>query len=238
MAVGYGILGKKVGMTRLFDQQGRNVPVTLIEAGPCYVLHVKTVASDGYNAVCLGFDAKKEKRANRPELGLIAKVNEQIKSESAGAEKRAEPLKPVRLIREVRVADPTQFKVGQCIGVDIFEVGEKVDVVGTSKGRGFAGPYKRHGSKPGPETHGSMYHRRPGSMGGSSYPSRVFKGKPLAGHMGNARCTVLNLIVVRADPENNLLALKGSVPGHLNSYVLVRKPVRGLSRAKSRGRKS
>jgi len=238
--MGHGLLGKKLGMTQLFDPKGRRVPVTLIQAGPCYVLQVKTIASDGYNAVRLGFDPKREKRTNRPESGLIEKVNRAIKGDDAPAEpagedaaarksKRAERLEtisPVRFIREIRVADPMSYRVGQRIAVDIFEVGEKVDVIGTSKGRGFAGPIKRHHSKPGPDTHGSMYHRRPGSMGGSSWPSRVFKGKPLAGHMGHQRTTTLNLIVVQTDPENNLIALKGSVPGHTNGYVIIRKNVR------------
>jgi len=235
--MGQGLLGKKLGMTQVFDPKGRLVPVTLIQAGPCYVLQVRTVASDGYNAVRLGFDAKGEKQTTRPENGLIAKVNSLVRgeAEAVGEEgaghktkraERIETLSPVRFIREIRVNDPDDYRVGQRIAADIFEIGEKVDVIGTSKGRGFQGPYKRHHSKPGPETHGSMYHRRPGSMGGSSWPSRVFKNKPLAGHMGNQRSTTLNLIVVQTDLENNLIALKGSVPGHVNAYVIIRKNVR------------
>jgi large subunit ribosomal protein L3 len=235
----HGLLGKKLGMTQVFDPKGRLVPVTLIQAGPCTVLQVKTVATDGYNAVRLGFDAKKEKQTKRPEQGLVAKVNRLIKTEteageSAGDEssrkaKRAERVEPIvapRVIREFRVSDPESYRVGQRLAVDIFQIGEKVDIIGTSKGRGFAGPYKRHHSKPGPDSHGSMYHRRPGSMGGSSWPSRVFPNKPLAGHMGNQRSTILNLRVVQTDPENNLIAVKGSVPGHINAFVIIRKNVR------------
>lgn len=240
----YGLLGKKLGMTQLFDTNGRLVPVTLIEAGPCYVLQVKTARSDGYNAVQLGFHNKSSKRANRPEMGLIDKVNEIVKervlaksdeeaSDGAKGQKkgkrttRGEPIQPVRFVREIRVPDPDSYQVGQELGVDIFEIGEKVDVTGTSKGRGFAGTIKRHGTSRGPETHGSRYHRRPGSMGPSAYPSRVFKGKKLPGHMGNRRATSLKLTVVQTDPENNVLAVKGSVPGHVNSYLIIRKNVRG-----------
>jgi len=235
-----GLLGKKLGMTRVFDPKGRLVPVTLLQAGPCYVLQVKTMATDGYNAIRLGFESKTDKHTNRPESGLIAKVNQLIKSESAAGEstgdeaaghkskraERIEAIAPPRYIREIRVSDPQKYRVGQRIAADIFQVGEKVDIIGTSKGRGFAGPIKRHHSKPGPETHGSMYHRRPGSMGGSSWPSRTFPGKPLAGHMGNHRSTSQNLRVVQTDPENNLIAVKGSVPGHVNGFVIIHKNVR------------
>ncbi|MCX8036966.1 MAG: 50S ribosomal protein L3 [Candidatus Sumerlaeia bacterium] len=233
-----GLLGKKLGMTQVFDPKGRLVPVTLIQAGPCYVLQVKTVATDGYNAIRLGFDTKREKSTNKPDQGLIDKVNEAVKAQegadsggedAAGRKGRREKtpvLPPLRYIREIRVNDPSNYHVGQRISADIFQIGEKVDVIGTSKGRGFQGPYKRHHSKPGPETHGSMYHRRPGSMGGSSWPSRVFPGKPLAGHMGNHRSTTLNLQVVQTDPENNLIAVKGSVPGHVNAFVIIRKNIR------------
>jgi len=230
-----GLLGKKLGMTQVFDPKGRLVPVTLLQAGPCYVLQVKTVATDGYNAVRLGFDAKREKQTNLPDGGLIAKVNRLIQGEgeAAGDEgaahkrpERVEPLSPLRYIREIRVKDPNSYHIGQKFSVEIFQIGERVDIIGTSKGRGFQGPYKRHHSKPGPDSHGSMYHRRPGSMGGSSWPSRVFKNKPLAGHMGDQRCTTLNLVVVQTDPENNLIAVKGSVPGHVNAYVIIRKNIR------------
>jgi len=233
-----GLLGKKLGMTRVFDSQGRVVPVTLIEAGPCYVLQVKTVATDGYNAIRLGFGVKSEKHTKRPEMGLIEKVNRVAAEGGEGAQaaeeqqakegkgKRAdrpEPIRPPRFIREIRVPDPDNYRVGQRLDVGIFEVGEKVDIVGTSKGRGFAGTVKRFGTKRGPETHGSRYHRRPGSLGASAFPSRVFKGKGLPGHMGNRRTTIRNLTVVETDAENNLLAVKGSVPGHVNAYVIIRK---------------
>jgi large subunit ribosomal protein L3 len=229
-------------MTQVFDPKGRLVPVTLLQAGPCTVLQIKTVATDGYNAVRLGFDAKKEKQTNRPESGLVDKVNRLIKGESEAGEptgddaagrkskrgERVEAIVAPRYIREFRVPDPESYRIGQRIAADIFQIGEKVDIIGTSKGRGFAGPYKRHHSKPGPDTHGSMYHRRPGSMGGSSWPSRVFPGKLLAGHMGNQRSTTLHLKVVQTDPENNLIAVKGSVPGHVNGFVIIRKNVRSM----------
>jgi len=238
--MGHGLLGKKLGMTQVFDPKGRLVPVTLIQAGPCYVLQVKTLATDGYNAVRLGFEAKRDKLTNRPDNGLIEKVNRLIKGEGEPAEaagedaaarkskrgERVETLAPPRYIREIRVEDPEKYRVGQRLAVDIFQIGEKVDIIGTSKGRGFQGPVKRHHSKPGPDTHGSMYHRRPGSMGGSSWPSRVFPGKPLAGHMGSQRSTSQNLRVVQTDPENNLIAVRGSVPGHTNAFVIIRTIVR------------
>lgn len=232
-----GLLGKKLGMTQIYDSDGRPVPVTLIEAGPCYVLQVKTVEKDGYNAVQLGFDPKDEKRAKKPELGLIEKINEELEKQWKAAageaqadegrkgkrRERPEKLRPMRYVREIRVPDPSIYEVGQRIDVDIFEVGEKVDVIGTSKGRGFAGTVKRFGTRRGPETHGSMYHRRPGSLGASSFPSRTFKGKVMPGHMGNRRTTILNLRVVQTDTERHLLAVKGSVPGHINGYVVIRK---------------
>jgi len=242
-----GLLGKKLGMTQVFDPNGRLIPVTLIEAGPCYVLQVKTVERDGYNAVQLGFEPKNQRRVLRPERGLIDKINQQLKTEAESAaaaaaadvggegerrvrRERAEDLKVPRVIREIPVSDPTQYSVGQRVDVGLFAVGEKVDVIGTSKGRGFTGVIKRHHSKPGPNTHGSMYHRRPGSMGGSSWPSRVYPGKPLPGHMGNHRTTTLNLVVVQTDAKNNLLAVKGSVPGHINGYVIIRENIRGKKR--------
>lgn len=240
MIMAHGLLGKKLGMTQIFDRRGRRVPVTMIEAGPCYVLQVKTVASDGYNAVRLGFDPKGEKRTNRPEAGLIAKVNRSLegknesgesKGDEAGSRdrkhtKRAEPIRSVRFIREIRVPDPGSYRVGQRIAVDIFQIGDKVDVIGKSKGRGFAGTIKRFHTSRGPETHGSRHHRRPGSLGASAFPSRTFKGKGIPGHMGNHRTTTPNLTVVQTDPENNLLAVKGSVPGHTNGYVIIRKNAR------------
>ena len=233
----HGLLGKKLGMTHLFDTEGRMVPVTLILAGPCYVLQVKTTESDGYNALQLGFEARGEKNATKPELGLIEKVNQLLKDnpgdgsdgeESGGKSKRgaAPKITPMRYIRELRIPDPENYHVGQRVDVNGFEVGEKVDVIGTSKGRGFAGSIKRHGTSRGPESHGSRYHRRPGSMGPSAYPSRVFKGKKLPGHMGNHRTTTTNLTVMQTDEENHLIAVKGSVPGHINGFVIIRKNAR------------
>lgn len=205
-----GILGKKLGMTQVFDNQGTLVPVTVIEAGPCRILQKKIKEKDGYSALQLGFDTKPEKATNKPEAGHFKKTSSE----------------PVRFIKEVRVDNGDEFQVGQTIGVDIFKEGERVDVSGISKGRGFAGTVKRHHTKRGPESHGSMYHRRPGSMSASSFPSRVFKGKKLPGHMGAANATILNLVVVKTDKEKNLLLIKGCVPGHINSYLIIKKPVR------------
>jgi len=205
-----GLLGKKLGMSQIFDEDGKLVPVTLIEAGPCPILQKKEKNKDGYDALQIGFDPKPKRLTNKPEMGRFNKSN----------------VSPVRFLREIRIQDVSKYEVGQVLDVEVFKKGEKVDVMGISKGRGFAGTVKRHHSSRGPESHGSMYHRRPGSMGGSSDPSRVFKGKALPGHMGNARCTILNLKVVKTDKEKNLLVLKGSVPGHMNSYLLIRKSVK------------
>ncbi len=205
-----GLLGKKLGMSQIFDEDGRLVPVTLIEAGPCPILQKKEKSKDGYDALQIGFDPKPKRLTNKPEMGRFNKSN----------------VSPVRFMREIRIQDVSKYEVGQVLDVEVFKEGEKVDVTGISKGRGFAGTVKRHHSSRGPESHGSMYHRRPGSMGGSADPSRVFKGKALPGHMGNSRCTILNLKVVKTDKEKNLLVLKGSVPGHMNSYLLIRKSVK------------
>lgn len=205
-----GLLGKKLGMSQIFDEDGRLVPVTLIEAGPCPILQKKEKIKDGYDALQIGFDPKPKRLTNKPEMGRFNKSN----------------VSPVRFMREIRIQDVSKYEVGQVLDVEVFKKGEKVDVTGISKGRGFAGTVKRHHSSRGPESHGSMYHRRPGSMGGSSDPARVFKGKKLPGHMGNSRCTILNLQVVKTDKEKNLLVLKGSVPGHMNSYLLIRKSVK------------
>jgi large subunit ribosomal protein L3 len=202
-----GLIGKKVGMTRLYDEAGSIIPVTVIQAGPCPILQIKRKETDGYTALQVGYDKKPERKANKPELGHFKK---------SGAD-------PVRVVREFRTENLDGFEVGGQIDVSIFEVGEKVDVIGTSKGRGFASPIKRHHLSRGPETHGSMYHRRVGSMGGSSDPSRVWKGKRLAGHMGAARATLQNLRVVRVDKKNNLIVVRGGIPGHINGYVMIAK---------------
>ena len=205
-----GILGRKVGMTQLFDEKGEVVPVTVIEAGPCFVTHVKTEERDGYRAIQLGFEETKAKRLTKGQQGHL--------------ERNDLPL--LRHLRELRVKDETVYKVGQKIGVDIFQVGERVDVVGKSKGRGFAGNIKRHGFRRQPRTHGqSDRERAPGSIGATTGTARVFKGKRMAGRMGNARVTSQNLLVALVDPERNLLAVRGSVPGPQGGLVLV-KPAR------------
>ncbi len=202
-----GILGRKVGMTQLFDEQGQVVPVTVIQAGPCYVTQIKTEDRDGYRAIQLGFEETKPKRLTKGQRGHL--------------EHQDLPL--LRHLRELRVKDETQYEIGQEITVDIFEVGERVDVVGKSKGRGFAGTIKRHGFKRQPKTHGqSDRERAPGSIGATTGTGRVFKGKRMAGRMGNARVTAQNLLVALVDPDRNLLAVRGSVPGPKGGLVLVK----------------
>lgn len=214
-----GLLGKKIGMTQIFDQDGVIIPVTLIEAGPCTVLQKKTVKTDGYDALQLGFDMLDKAKANRPTLGRL----------------KASGAKPPKFVREMRTkGEAEDLKAGSVIDVTLFAPGEKVDVSGISKGRGFAGPMKRHHSHRGPETHGSMYHRRPGSGGQSAYPSRVYKGKPMAGHMGAESATIQNLVVLQADKERNLLVLRGAVPGHNNCYLVIRKAVRAKAKRQTR----
>ncbi len=199
-----GYLGKKIGMSRIFQEDGRVVPVTMIQAGPCSVTQIKTNDTDGYEAVQLGFS--RVKRLNKPRSGHL----------------KGNPL--VRYLREVRADDIGEYAVGQQVKVDIFEPGELVDVIGRSKGRGFAGVMKRHGFGGGPRTHGqSDRARAPGSIGGGTTPGKVFKGLKMAGHMGNARITVKNLEVVQVDPERNLLFLKGGVPGAPNGLLLIRR---------------
>jgi large subunit ribosomal protein L3 len=204
-----GLLGKKIGMTSIFDDAGHVIPCTVIEAGPCFVTQVKTMERDGYVAVQLGFDAKKERRATKPEIGHVAKAG----------------VKPVRLIREFLANGPAEFQPGQEIKVDtVFSKGDVVKVVGTSKGRGFQGVVKRHHFGGGFRTHGqSDRERAPGSIGSSSYPSRVFKGMRMAGRMGGERVTVRNLKVVGVIPDSNLLLVKGSVPGAINGYLEIHK---------------
>ncbi len=203
-----GLIGKKVGMTRIFTEEGASVPVTVIEAGPCPVVQLKTEESDGYSAVQLGFSAKKAKRASRPELGHAAK---------AGLD--AAP----RILREFEVGDDEELELGQQLTVEVFEAGDTVKVTGTSKGRGFQGVVKRHGFAGRPASHGHSQSRTPGSMGPGTDPSRVIKGKKLPGRMGGVRKTILNLEVVKVDSERNLLFIKGGVPGSRNSYVLITK---------------
>ena len=199
-----GILGKKVGMTQLFTETGLAIPVTVIEAGPCFVVQKKTVENDGYNAIQIGFGEKRERLFSKPLKGHFTKLG----------------VKLTRHLRELRVEDIDSYQVGQEIRADIFAEGENVDVVGTSKGRGFSGGIKRHGFHRGPMAHGSKYHRRPGSLGAKG-PARVYKGRKLPGHLGSERVTVQNLKVVKADGERNLLAIKGAVPGPRGGLVLV-----------------
>lgn len=205
-----GILGKKLGMTQVFTEEGKAVPVTVIEAGPCVVLQVKDTNSDGYTSIQLGFDDQKEHRANKPTLGHVKKA------ETA----------PKRYVREIRNVNLEDYEVGKEVKADIFAAGEKVDIVGTSKGKGFAGSIKRHNQARGPMSHGSRYHRGPGSLGPVD-PAKVFKGRPLPGRMGGERVTVQNLEVVKVDADRNLLLIKGSIPGPKNSYVTVKSAIKG-----------
>ena len=202
-----GLLGKKLGMTQIFDEQGEVIPVTVIEAGPCYVTQKKTLERDGYTAVQLGFEQIEPARANKPKLGHLAKND----------------LPPLRHLREFPVVDHSDLSEGQKLDVSVFESGDRVDVSGTSKGRGFAGVVKRHGFGGGPKTHGqSDRWRAPGAISSGSTPGRVFKGLRMAGRMGGDRVTVQNLEVVLVDPERNLLAVKGAVPGARNGLLVIR----------------
>ena len=204
-----GILGKKLGITQIFTEEGIVVPVTVVEAGPNVVTQVKTVEKDGYNAIQVGFEDAKEKSLNKPQKGHLAAANVLKKH-----------------LKEFRVDAVEEFTVGQEIKADLFAAGEKIDVTGTSKGKGFQGPIKRHGQSRGPESHGSRYHRRPGSMGACSFPGRVFKNKKLAGHMGSVKVTVQNLEVVRVDADKNLILVKGAIPGPKGSMVTIKEAVK------------
>lgn len=204
------IIGKKIGMTQIFSPEGKLVPVTVIEAGPCPVVQKKTVETDGYEAVQLGFSLKKAKRVTKPEKGHFAK---------AGVE-------ATRILKEFKLDNAAELNLGDVIAVDVFAEGDKIDVTGTSKGHGYAGTVKRFGTHRGPMAHGSKYHRGPGSMGACSTPSKVMKGKKLPGHMGVEKVTVQNLDVVRVDAERNLLLVKGAVPGPRGGYVTVKNAVK------------
>ncbi|GAA6513168.1 50S ribosomal protein L3 [Merdimmobilis hominis] len=200
------IVGKKIGMTQLFDEKGKVIPVTVIEAGPCVVVQKKTIENDGYEAVQIGFGDKSEKNANKPMKGHFAKADVALK----------------RVLREFRLDDCSSINVGDIIKADTFAVGDAVDVCGTSKGKGFAGSIKRHGYSRLKETHGTgPVHRHAGSMGANSTPSKVYKGKGLPGHMGAERVTVQNLDVVKVDVENNLIALRGAIPGPKGGVVFI-----------------
>lgn len=202
-----GIIGRKVGMTQVFDETGEVIPVTVIKAGPCYVTQVKTEETDGYNAVQLGFEEVPPRKLNLPLLGHLKRAG----------------VPPLRHLREFRAKDAAEYSPGQKITVEVFSPGDHVDVVGTSKGRGFAGGVKRYGFGGGPKTHGqSDRHRAPGSVGSGTTPGRVWKGKRMAGHMGNRRVTAQNLTVVRVDAERNLLVVKGPVPGPRNGLLVIK----------------
>ena len=206
-----GLLGKKLSMTRIFDEQGRTIPVTIIEAGPCHVTQVKTPGTDGYHAVQLGFGTKSEKQVNRPRLGHLKKTDAPL----------------VAILREFRQADATEVKPGDTVTVDQFAEGDLVNVTGISKGRGFAGVMKRHGFHGHKASHGTHESfRGPGSIGAHTDPGRVFKGKRMAGHMGVDRITVRNLTVIKVDKENNLLLVEGAIPGARNGWLEIRKQPR------------
>jgi large subunit ribosomal protein L3 len=203
-----GLIGRKIGMTRVFTEEGAAVPVTVVEAGPCPVTQIKTEETDGYSAIQLGFGAQKAKRATKPEVGHAQKASQ----ESAPA-----------ILREFAPDAGVEYELGQALTVEIFEAGEEVKVTGTSKGRGFQGGMKRHGFGGRPASHGHPGSRNPGSMGPGTDPSRVIKGKKLPGQMGSVRKTIRNIEVVKVDSERNLIFLKGGVPGSRNSYVLIAK---------------
>ena len=207
------IIGKKLGMTQIFDEKGNVVPVTVIEAGPCVVAQVKTIETDGYNSIQLGYGEVKAKHINKPEAGHFAKSK----------------LENKKHLREFRLEDISNFKVGDEVKADVFAKGEKVDIQGTSKGKGFQGVIKRHGQHRGPMGHGSMYHRRPGSMGPTSTPGRVFKGKKLPGHMGSVTVTIQNLDVVAVDMDKNVILVKGSVPGAKGAILKIKSAVKAVN---------
>ena len=200
-----GIIGRKVGMTQVFDEKGEIIPATLIEAGPCPIVQVKTLAKDGYAAIQVGFGDKREKNLTKPVVGHYKKAKLPVRA----------------MLKEFRVEDSSAYSTGQEITVEQFELGKRVDVVATSIGRGFQGTTKRHGFTGGKATHGVTTHRQPGSIGCSAYPSRVIKGKRLPGRMGGKQITMKNLKVVAIDAEQSLIVVRGSIPGPVRGYVLV-----------------
>jgi len=212
-----GIIGKKLGMSQIFKENGEVIPVTVIEAKENYIVQIKKKeGKDGYSAVQIGYEEVKEKKLTKAELERLKKNN----------------LPPLKILRELRMKDDKEveeFKVGQKINVEIFKEGEFVDITGKSIGKGFQGVVKRHGFHGGPATHGSMSHRRPGSIGGTT-PARVLKGKKMAGHMGDETVTIQNLEVVKVIPEKNLIMVKGAVPGHRNGYLLIRKALKKVAK--------
>ena len=203
-----GLLGKKLGMTALFSPEGHLIPVTVVEVGPCIVTQIKTEDTDGYNALQLGFSEKKKTRVNKPLQGHLAKVGDAC----------------FEYLKEFSVEDPGEYSLGQTITVEMFQIGERVNVEGTSKGRGFSGVIKRHGFHRGPMSHGSKNVRPPGSIGCSATPAKVVKGKKMPGHYGNTHKTIRNLEIVDVRPDNNLVMLKGAVPGPKSGLVAINKP--------------
>jgi large subunit ribosomal protein L3 len=204
------ILGKKVGMTQVFTEQGEVVPVTVVESGEIVVVQKKTVEKDGYDAIQVGFGKVKPKNVTKPIKGHFEKAK----------------LEPKKFLREFKVDNIDDYEIGQKIGVEVFQAGDKVDVIGTSKGKGFAGSIKRHGHHRGPMSHGSKFHRLRGSLGASSYPAKVVKGTKAHGHMGHERVTVLNLEVIKVDVDKNAILLKGAIPGPKKGLVKIRETVR------------
>ena len=204
------IIGKKVGMTQIFDENGRVIPVTVVEAGPCVVVQKKTVETDGYDAIQVGFGELREKLVNKPKRGHFAKAGVSLR----------------RTLKEFRMEDVANYNVGDEIKVDTFEIGDKVDVSGVSKGKGFQGTIKRWNASRGPMSHGSKFHRAPGSMGAASDPSRTFKNKRMPGHMGAKNTTVLNLEVVKIMPEKNIILIKGGIPGPNKGTIVIRNSVK------------
>ncbi len=204
------LIGKKLGMTQIFEESGRVVPVSVIEVGPCPIVQVKTPDKEGYSAIQIGFDEVKESRVNKPEGGHFKKAS----------------VSPRRILREIRVTDPASYKVGDTLDVKLFEGAKIVHVTGTSKGRGFAGTIKRHNFQRGRKTHGNKNYREPGSVGASAFPSRTMPGKRMPGRMGGVKRTTRNLTLVQIDAENNLLFVKGSIPGANNGIVFVRADAR------------
>lgn len=204
------IIGRKIGMTQIFQEDGTVIPVTVVEAGPMVVVQKKTVETDGYNAIQVGFGEVKEKRLNKPMKGHFDKGNVEYK----------------RYLKEFKVENPDDFEIGQEIYADVFESGDLVDVTGTSKGKGTQGVIKRHGFGRGRESHGSKFHRAPGGMSAGTYPGRVFKGHRMMGRMGNERVTVQNLEIVRVDKDKNLILIKGAIPGPKKGIVTIKETVK------------
>jgi large subunit ribosomal protein L3 len=214
-----GIIGKKLGMTQIFHEDGGVVPVTVVQAGPCTVVQVKAPAKEKYGAVQLGFEERDKKRVKKPLLGHFERAEEKLRKAHPELDIKVPSF---RYLKEFRVVDPSPFQVGQVITVEEFKVGDRVDVIGISKGKGFMGVVKRWGFRGGRATHGSMFHRAPGSIGASSYPSRVWPGQKMGGHTGNRRTTLQSLEVVDVRTRQNLLLLKGAVPGGSRGLLLIR----------------